>query len=378
MRLRTSARAAGALAGGLLLASLTPDLPAQPAAPRVVTATDAGQAPPDQVVIKRQAAQLTPADRYKVAMMLEPFRRIDLAAPADGIVGTVRAMAGEKVAEQTEVAQLDRAELQLVVDRAKANLKAAQIELNQAKGKGDKDTSELAQARFDVAKAELDLANLRLERASLRAPFAGQVFRVPVVERQYVRAGEPIVTIGDTSKLRVEIPVDRTKVKPGDSVELRVEDKTVQGTVENVLPLADRFAPLRELMNSVASASVVIENGSGQHMAGDTVNTSLIPRHPVAEVPNSAIANGMDGTRKVQVVRESVIRDIPVETLGLVGTDHVHVTGAFLADDEIIVSISHPLADGTQIRSAAAGGAASARPRQPGAVGAQRPAESEF
>lgn len=346
MRFRTTRLAAGFVMAGLLAAAAT--LSAQP--PGGTPAPPSGP-----VVIKRQGVQLLAPERYKVPMMLQPLRSVDLAAVTDGLVDALRVKPGDKVAEHGEVAQLDRREEQFLVERAKAHLRAAEAELRIAKeGKGGKDVVERAQAQVDAAKAEVELMQLRYDRASIKSPFAGQVFRVPVVEGQYVRAGQTLATIGDTSKLKVEIPLDRTKVKAGDTIDLKVEDRTVPAKVEAVLPLDERFAPLRDLVSSVASAVVVIDNARGEHLAGQTVFAPLVPRNPVTEVPNSALANGENGSRKVQVVRGDVVRDVPVETLGQVGADRVYVSGPFAADDEVIVSLSQPLTDGTQIRAAAA------------------------
>jgi hypothetical protein len=159
-----------------------------------------------------------------------------------------------------------------------------------------------------------------------------------------------MMTFGDPSRMQIEIPVNRKTVKPGDSIKLRVEDKTVQGRVEAVLPLAERFKSLRELANSVASAIIILDNPNGQFKTGQAVYVELIPRHPVIEIPTASLANQPNGKRRVQIVRDYVVRDIEIQLLGQVGVDRVFVSGAFSNRDELIVSTSQTLADGTQIR----------------------------
>lgn len=306
----------------------------------------------EQVVIQREAPKLIEPDAYQVPLYLEPVRSLALTPLVDGVVSGVLVKTGQKLTPQAEAVRLDPAELQLLVERAKANHRAAQIEAKIAGSTGDNDQKALAEAKLQAAKADLDLAELRLQRAIIRLPFAAEVLRVHVIEGELVRGGQPVVTIGDTSAMKVEIPVDR-QTQAGQSIELRVEDRTVQGKVETILPLSAKFEPLRDVVNSAASAIVVIDNGSGEWRPGQTVYASLIPQHPVAQVPTAAVQNAMDGTRKVQVVRDGVVRDIGVEILSSVGTDRVYVSGPLVPGDEVIVSTSQPLADGTQVRPAA-------------------------
>ena len=324
--------------------------------PRPAGANSASAAPEsaaEQVVIQREALQLTDPDAYRVPLYLVPVKSLELTTLTDGVVSSVLVKPGQKVTVQAEAVRLNPAELQLLVDRAEANYRAAQVEARIAGGKNDQDLKDLAGAKLDAAKADLDLAKLRLERATIRVPFASDVLRIHVTEGELVRAGEPLATVGDTSAMKVEVPVDRNQTQPGQTVELRVEDRTVQGKIETLLPLADKFEPLRELVNSVASAVVVLDNSQGQLQPGQTVYPALIPRHPVAEIPNAAVENGTDGTRKVQVVRDNVIRDVPVEILSSIGADRVYVSGPFAEGDEAIVEISQPLPDGTQVRATA-------------------------
>lgn len=338
--------------------------PAQPAVN--VQDSKPADAGPETVQIKREAMKLIDPKAYQVGLQLEPVESITLVAPADGAVSSVPAQTGQKVEPQVEVVRLERTELDLLAKKAEAEFRAANIELRRAKAAKETDGIELAEAHVAAADAALKLAQLRVDRTVIRAPIAAQVFRIFVVPGQVVRAGDPLAQLGNTKQLKVEIPVDRKEVTAGKPVEIRIEDQTVQGKVKDILPLAARFEPIRDLVQSAASATVIVENDKGTFSSGQTVYATLVPRHPVSEVPNSAVANGGDGTRKVQVVREDVVRDIPVQVLGSVGNDHAYVSGAFAERDELIASTSRELADGTRIKlsgpAPAASSAAAAKP----------------
>jgi RND family efflux transporter MFP subunit len=301
---------------------------------------------PAQVVIEREPLVLRPPETYRVSLHLQPARSVEIAARMDGVVSSILIKSGEAAREQAEIIRLDSRERQLELDRAKAALQAAQIE---TRGSQSVDDDDVGQARLQIAKIDLELAEYRLDQTILRAPFEGIVQTVHVVEGQFVRAGEPLATLVDTSRLIVQIPVDRAASQVGKSVEIQIEGQGAAGTLQQVLPLTPPFEPLRELFQSIATGVVMVENRAGQWHAGQTVFASLIPRSPVTEVPNRAISNTLDGGRRVQVIRDGFVRDVPIELLAAVGEERTVVTGGFGASDELIVRASEELLDGTQV-----------------------------
>ena len=307
----------------------------------------------DQVIVQREALHVDPPHKYKVTLALEPIRSVTLTAPFDGIVRQPEGRPNTKVQAQAEVVRLDNTAAKLKAQIADAQLKIATAEQKQAADK-DELQKTIAQARLDLAKGESDLAKHLVEQAIVRAPFAGEVQRVLVSEGQYVRAGDPLALIVDTSKLRVEVPLERAQAVQGKSLSLKVETSEVEGKIDTVLPLDARFGAIRDIFDSVAAAIVVLDNPEGKFKAGQTVYVPLIPRQPVAEVPSSAIGNVTDGNRKVQVIRHLIVRDIPVVVMGGVGINRLFVSGAFADGDEVIYESSHQLGDGFQLKSAAA------------------------
>jgi multidrug efflux pump subunit AcrA (membrane-fusion protein) len=301
-------------------------------------------------------------------MHLEATKAVELTAPVDGYVRTVSAKSGQKLKAQGEAVRLDDARAALVLRRARANVQAAQLEKKLAQAKNDADLTALADARLDAAQADFDLAQFESDQLVVRGPFNGEFQRVHVVEGQFVRAGERLATFIDSSRLQVEVPVERSAAPSGSSVDIKVEETPVKARVESVISLAPRFDALRELTISPASALVSVDNSAGKFFAGQTVYSEMVPLTPVALVPSACVSN-----RKVQVLRENVIRDLAVRILAKVGTESVFVSGRFNEGDEVIVSSSRELADGTPLRALAAGSSSAAGVRgklpQPGGSG---------
>lgn len=350
---------------------------ATPATSPGETAAPDSTAAPTEIVIHRRRIHLRAPEKYQVSLHLEPVRTVRLAAPFDGMVKSILHKPGERLESGTEVVRMDTTEKQLRLDRAKALYKVAQIEdrlADTAAGTSAGTAKELASARLQAGKAELDLAVYWVEQAGVRAPFNCEILRLNVSEGQVVRMGDPLATVGDTSSLSVEIPVDRNSTRAGQPMEIKIEDRSVPATVEAVLPLAPRFESLRDLVPSAASATLLVPNTDGRLKAGQTAYSPLIPRDVVTDVPNSCIANTPDGNHKVQVLRNNVVRDVPISTLAAVGPDRTFVSGSFDPADEVIESASPELADGTVVRASAptlqpaapAKSAASAHGRTPG------------
>jgi multidrug efflux pump subunit AcrA (membrane-fusion protein) len=295
-------------------------------------------------IIERSALVIRPAESFRAPLHLEAVKSIELSARRDGVVSSVLSKLGDKVQAQAEIVRMDTREQQLELQRAQAALRAAEAEQSGAAG-GDAG----AAARVDIAKTDLELAQLRLEQCNVRTPIAGVVVRVHVVDGEFVNAGQPLVTIIDPTQLRVELPIDGSSVAAGASIPIKVEDQSVNATLEAVVPLNERFEPLRDLFLSVASGIALVDNSAGKFRAGQTVYSPMIPREPVVEIPTAALANSSDGERKVQVIREGFVRDIRVQPLGQVGEDRVFVSGRFAPTDELVLKSSEALLDGARV-----------------------------
>lgn len=327
----------------------------------------------DQVLVKREAARLTDPEKYRAHLYLEPVQSITLAAPFDGVIRQISVKINGQVKSQQELIRLDNTVQKFQLARAQAAFKAATIE-NKLADKKDENQAALAQAKLDVAKAELDLAQHNVDQATLRAPIIGDVMKIFVTEGEFVRAGDPLVTVGDFTRLKVEIPAERNQVEKDKPFTLKVEQAEVQGIVDAVLPLSEKFDPLRDLFESIASASVIVDNNANRLKPGQTVYVPLVPRNPVVEVAASAVANLPDGSRKVQVLRQWMVRDIPVALMGAIGTNRLYVSGTFAEGDEVIYETSHTLPDGFVLRSAAAPATGSAANTSGAGAGGTTPA----
>lgn len=322
----------------------------------------------EEVVIKREALQILDGRAYRIPILLEPIRRMELVAPVDGLVGTVSTKIGAKVAKEASLIQLDNSLAELRAKRAKALVTAAKVEKRIAEAAKNADAVELTSARLEAAEMDAALVDAETQQLTLRAKFAGDVSRLFVREGQFVRRGEVLAVLSDASKLQVDLPADRAAIKEGGTLKFKVEGTDLEGKVVAVVPLAERYAPLRELHEGLASAIVEVENPGGKLVVGQAVAIDMIPWAPVAEVPASTLANQADGNRRVQVLRDNIVRNISVAVHSRVGTERVFVSGQFRKGDEIITATSKELADGTPVKALLVARATGTGPEQPAAA----------
>lgn len=303
-------------------------------------------APAVQATVETADLTLVFPDRYAVPVLLEPYRKVYLMAPSDGVLKSVSATVGALVRDGQEIAQLDRAEAAAKVKIAEANVREAMAEV----ARGDSAGSVGAQARVEAAKARAELAQIELDRCTLRAPFGGKILAAPVPAGQYVSKGNTLAELADNAILKVLVPVDRATAKVGADLELIVEGKPIAGKIVATVPLPETYAALRELATPWAGAWVHLDNGSGALEPGQRVRGPDAPTRPITAVPARAVRGADGGSGVVQVVRFSNVVDVPVKVLGDAGFERTQVSGAFLPTDAAIVESSVPMAAGTVIR----------------------------
>jgi multidrug efflux pump subunit AcrA (membrane-fusion protein) len=291
---------------------------------------------------------LLPPERYQVPVVLEPNRRVAVMATADGVLRALAVALGATVREGQELGQLDRTEASARLKIAQAQVKEVQAEFASKTGHD----AEIGKARVEAAQGRAELAQLDVDRCTLRAPFAGRVLALPVSPGQYVTKGTMIADLADVSTLRALMPVDRSTVKEGGTLEISVEGKAVAGKVQAVLPLPEHHAHLRELATRWEAAWLAIVSSDRGLEPGQRVSDPFVPDAPITVVASRAVHDLQSGAGQatVLVVRSDYVTLVPVRVLGNVGPERVQVSGPFRATDLAIVESSIPLAAGTYIR----------------------------
>jgi len=153
--------------------------------------------------------------------------------------------------------------------------------------------AEVEQARIKIAQAglEIEQAQRKLDRSQIVATLDGVVAAVDVKAGETART-DPVITLVDVSRLRIDINVDEidvSQVQVGQAVNVQLDSLpglNLQGKVS-------RISPISKMVNGVVSyvVTVGLPQAEAKLKPGMTANTRIVlqTRENVVLVPNWAI-----------------------------------------------------------------------------------------
>lgn len=202
---------------------------------------------------------------------LEPEREVEVRSRTVGIVERIHVEAGDRVAPEQVLLELERELLEAQVREARAAVEAARVERQYAhidaqrvatlgeRGAASVQKLDEARARYEkgaaaLAEAEARLAflDVQLGYTVVRAPLAGTVLDVFVEEGNAVSpvtavtGGTLLLSIAGGDTIHLEGLVDENeiaRVRTGQPARLRTEafgDRVFQGRVRKIAPLGQR------------------------------------------------------------------------------------------------------------------------------------------
>ena len=250
--------------------------------------------------------------------VIEPINVVEVKSRSSGQVIDMPVETGTLVRPGMLIVQLDTRDVQNQFDQAKADLEAAEKKLEVStiqKRRSDElvaakiitpQENEAAQLDFANsqsaivrARTNVDLAQQRLDDARVTAPVTGTIIGKPVALGQVIQSGTStagggttIVTMADLTKVRARALVNETdigQVRPGQEATVIVDafpDRPFRGIVEKIEPQA-------VVLQNVTMFPVLVslENREGLLMPGMNGEVSIVAerRENVVAVPNEAI-----------------------------------------------------------------------------------------
>ncbi len=135
-----------------------------------------------------------------------------------------------------------------------AEIRQAQAAVAEAEARRDllqagarAETIRVVEAEVQAARVNLEQARLALERTEITAPFGGTVGLLQVREGELISPGQPLLTLGDLSTLRVETTdldeIDVAQIEVGEEVTLTFDafpDRTYTARVSRIAPMSDQ------------------------------------------------------------------------------------------------------------------------------------------
>lgn len=323
-----------------------------------------------------QANAVLTASGYVVAR-----RKAAVASKGTGRLVFLGVEEGDRVKKGQVIARLEDEDVEAALRRARAEWRAAEAELKDAKEslqrqKMLRGKEFVSQAEYDAAEARYNrvVANIEaarfavkeaevaLENTRIIAPFDGTVLRknadvgeivAPLAGAASSRAA--VVTIADMSSLEVDADVSEaniTRIYPNQGCEIRLDaypELRYYGTVTKIVPTADRAKAtvMVKIKFKEYDERVLPEMGAKISFLGPGAADNAAGSKPVLTVPATAVVQ-RNGRAVVYQVKEERAVEVPVVT-GQRLSSLIEIKNGLREGDKVIGKVDEKVKAGTKV-----------------------------
>lgn len=208
--------------------------------------------PQHPVVVKYAQATLTTiSQRKEFPFISKPLRVSELSFRVSGPIDRFEVYAGNHYKRNDIIAEIDSRDFRLRHENAEAAYRHAQSDYNRIEALYQKDNVsasnyEQARAANIAAKTAYNKAINDLNDTRMHAPFDGYIGEVYIEKYQDVKATQPIVSLVDVSKLRIEIYVTQDIAMQAENlrnISLSFDNKPNKVFNANVIECAKSTTP---------------------------------------------------------------------------------------------------------------------------------------
>lgn len=324
-------------------------------------------------VVTEYPQRMTIVPKLEFSGSLDPEWQAAVAAKVDGRLEKVYVREGDAVVKNQVLAILEQTDTDadLIIAQgayldAQTNLRKAESDLQryeQLYKSGAVSEQTVGDYRFarDNAAAKLESARGTLQGMEskssgtvLVAPADGIVAKRYYQEGYYAKAGTPVISIADISKLKTVIHIPEGQISGVDvgneaiiSIPAYV-GKQITGKITRIAPVAD-------LPSHTFEAEVSVDNTQGLR-AGVYANVALValPKENVLTIPLNAIVM-RDDQQTVYVADSEGIVQRRVLNIGYTNDQVAEVLSGLTEQDLIVVEGHHKLREGSKINLEKAG-----------------------
>ncbi len=285
---------------------------------------------------------------------LYPYKELDISAEIPGKLMSLNYELGQNFPKGGVIATIDDKIKKLTYESAKIDADRLKKDYERTENlyKGNASSEQeyaLSRTSYETAKNRFEEAEKQLSYTKITAPISGTITKKIVEEGTYVKAGDPVASIVDVSRLRVRVNVSESNVyylHPGDRVMITTDiypGITYKGKINFVSPRGDdthNYPVEIEIVNSVknplkAGTFVNVEVGVGSS------NTALY-------IPREALQGSIKDA-KVYVASngKALLKNI---VIGRGGNESLEVLSGLTENDKVIVSGQVNLTDNKSIK----------------------------
>jgi len=288
-----------------------------------------------------------------------PDKQATLGAEISGRIVTLMVRKGEAVKKDQPIAQIDKGDLDIQLERVKANLLVKEKEFkasNALKNKGlqGEVAYSTAKAHLVEARALVEKAQLNLRNTQIRAPFSGFVDDLDIELGDFVSVGDPIATVIDLHVLVIEADVSERHVQ-SLKVNQKAQIKLIGGEgIEGRLRYISRIS---SVATNTFPIEIEIPNPEQRIPAGVSAEVALdLAMQKAIKISPAMLALDENGNLGVKTLKNDVVVFVPIQLVKaeqdgvwLTGlgfrTDIITVGQGFARDGDSVIAVKHILKD---------------------------------
>ncbi len=300
-------------------------------------------------------------EKISLPGVVKPWIALNVVAEVKGKIISKNIEEGARVKKGDILAVIDKRDYQLNLDSAQASYETAKSNEKRLSALSQKNFATLSQlddarSLVSTTQAAVNLAKLNLERCTIRAPMDGIADRVFIEYGNFLDAGEPVATVLEMDRLKVEVGIpesDVAAVRRLSQFEMTfdaLDGETATGTYHYLFKTTDSMARLYSL-------EIKLDNPGLRILPDMFARVSIVKNRVDAglAVPIYSLVSQKEKTG-VFVETQGKISFRPVETGfqdgwrilvkdGLVDGEHVVVVGHRIIEDGEQVHVTRTISD---------------------------------
>lgn len=287
---------------------------------------------------------------------IRSVRNIEIRALEKGYLENIYVDEGQFVREGQLLFRIMPKIYEAEMLKAEAEARAAEIELQNTTSLAEKNVvskneQALAQAKYDQAKAELSLAKLHLSFTEIKAPFSGNIDRLPLKLGSLIDEGELLTTLSDNDQVFAYFNVSEpeyleyasnTKGRANTKVGLLLANNqplSSKGEVETIESEFDHETGNIAFRARFPNPNKLLKNGETGKvlMTVPLGNALVIPQKATYELQDKLYVFVVDKNNVVRsrhITIRGAIPDLYVVESGLSETDKILLEGIQKVKDE--------------------------------------------
>ena len=294
------------------------------------------------------------------ASVLEDMKTAELAveqAKANLDVQKMQTESRQNLLAHGAIPRRDYETAKAALVQAQAAYDIAAQHLASMKGVSRAATVQGAEGGLDSAKGKYSAAASALSYATIRSPIRGVVTDRPLFPGEMAQAGQPLLTVMDTSALLAKVHLPQAQTSG-----LHVGDKasvTVQGTDEKASGSISLISPALDTGSTTLEIWVKVPNGKAELKPGTPVHVAIEARtlENVTTVPAESVVTTKTGGDAVMVVGADGLAHEREVKLGVTDGKDTQVLDGVRAGEMVVTVGTHSLEDKTKVTVGPAEGA---------------------